>query len=210
MRPSHCLALFATLASTSLFAQNFVSTPGHTPSARSHGDIASVRTDAGVMPHMSIRSGILTIDGLVVKARINNEIRDAHFFYFSVPGLGTALVSTKPFVGATEQPAAFHNDALTFDVAGHTIELSSEGTILSHGSASAYVMLDQNFTAQNRWPAMGFGTAVDAPYAWPVLNSGDSAVSHGGVAAPALPKVMVAPVSVQTSSMAEPAKLARR
>jgi hypothetical protein len=46
---------------------------------------------------VSISRGILTVDGMTVKAALNYEIKDLKYVYFYVPGIGTVVVSKDPF-----------------------------------------------------------------------------------------------------------------
>src|SRR5277367_2691803 len=69
---------------------------------------------------VSISRGILTVDGMTVKAALNYEIKDLKYVYVYVPGLGTIVVSNDPFPAAVEQKHAFDDKTLTVTVSEHT------------------------------------------------------------------------------------------
>jgi hypothetical protein len=116
---------------------------------------------------VSIKRGILTVDGLPGKAALNYEIADFKYIYFYAPWIGTAIVSNEPFAGAKEQPKAFDDKILTVLVGDHTIQLTSETRLLGKKPASAYVMVDREFKLHTISPVMGYGATLKQPYLWP-------------------------------------------
>jgi hypothetical protein len=134
----------------------------------------------------SISRGTLTIDGMTGKAALNYEIKDLKYIYFYVPGIGTTVVSNEPFPGAVEQKHAFDDKTLTITVNEHILQLSSDKRILGKAPASAYVLVDKNFTVPTKFPVMGYGPIRVAPYAWP--GSRDNAELKGAVEPPPLPE----------------------
>ncbi len=134
---------------------------------------------------VSINRGIMTVDGMTVKAALNYEIKDLKYVYFYVPGLGTVVVSNDPFPAAVEQKQAFVDKTLTVKVGEHVLQLSSDDRLLGKAPESAYVLVDKNFTIPTKFPAMGYGPLRVAPYAWPGSKSNDEL--KGVVEAPPLP-----------------------
>jgi hypothetical protein len=120
-----------------------------------------------------VRDGVLTIDGMVAKIKLNYDIQQTSYMYFFVPGVGTAVVSMAPMEGATKVPEAFDGEKLAFTVGGHSVELSSDGSLLDRhrGKADVYVRLDPTTTALSRYPRMGYGDTTNAPYVWPLSDA---------------------------------------
>jgi len=121
------------------------------------------------MTPVSISRGTFTIDGVIGKAALNYDIPDLKYIYLYVPGIGIAVVSNAPFVGATEEKEAFHGESLTVTVENHTLEIASDKPLLGKGKkpASGYVLLDREFTLPSKYPVVGYGAMLKAPYAWP-------------------------------------------
>jgi hypothetical protein len=116
---------------------------------------------------VSIDRGTMTVDGMTGKAALNYDIPDLKYIYLYAPGIGVAVVSNEPFTGATEQKSAFKENTLTVTVGEHTLQLASDKRILGKKTESAYVMVDRQFTLPSRFPVIGYGTVVKAPYVWP-------------------------------------------
>jgi len=69
-------------------------------------------------------------------------------------------------------------------VDGHPIELSSSKLLLGKKPASAWVVVDREYTLPVKFPVLGYGTTTKFPYAWP---GSKSAVATGSALAPPLP-----------------------
>jgi hypothetical protein len=137
------------------------------------------------MTPVSISAGTLTVDGWTGKARLNYDITDLKFLYIYAPGIGIAIVSQNQFQGAKEQLSAFNDRTLRIVVDGHPIELSSEKRLLGKKPQSAWVAVDRGFQLPAKFPVVGYGAAIKAPYAWP--GSKESVAAKGPVVAPPLP-----------------------
>ena len=135
---------------------------------------------------VSISRGTLTIDGMTGKAALNYEIKDLKYVYFYIPGVGTTVISNAPFPGAVEQKKAFDDKTLTITVGEHTVQLSSDKSMLGKKTESAYVLVDKNFFVPTKFPVMGYGPIRVAPYAWPGSKKND-ALKGAVVEAPPLP-----------------------
>jgi hypothetical protein len=134
---------------------------------------------------VSISRGILTVDGMTVKAALNYEIKDLKYVYFFVPGIGTIVVSKDPFPAAVEQKHAFDDKTLTITLGERVVQLSSENRLLGKAPESAFVLVNKSFTLPSKFPVMGYGTLRVAPYAWPGSKGNDEL--KGAVEAPPLP-----------------------
>ena len=137
---------------------------------------------------LDVRNGVLTVDGFVGKAGLNYEVHE-DFIYFTVPGVGTAIVAQSKFINAAPQKNAFHGNVLTIQVNGHTVELTSANALASNKGAEAWVAIDPLYGATRRFPEMGFGDSLQRPYVWPgskasAAKDGDTSAS---AVAPALP-----------------------
>lgn len=117
-----------------------------------------------------VRDGVLTIDGMVAKVQLNYEIQRDGYMYFFVPGTGTAVLSLAPMPGAEKVRGAFDGQTLSFAAGGHSFELTSDGNLLARDKAKtdAYVRFDTTAVAAGRYPRMGFGNTLSAPYSWPL------------------------------------------
>jgi hypothetical protein len=133
----------------------------------------------------SISRGTLTIDGMTGKAALNYEIKDLKYIYFYVPGIGTTVVSNTPFPAAVEQKKAFDDKTLTITVREHTVQLTSEKSILGKTPQSAFVLVDKSFLVPAKFPVMGYGPIRVAPYAWPGSKKNEDL--NGALDAPPLP-----------------------
>jgi hypothetical protein len=149
-----------------------------------------------------IRNGILTVDGMVAKVKLNYDVKGEGYLYFLLPDKGTVVVSRSKMPGLTEQKNAFHDKSLTVNAGGHTIELSSANSILadSHGRNSAWVRLDTTYSGGSRFPMMGYGTFTSAPYAWPGAKkiSPETASTEAAIAPP-MPKTLLPKVETASS-----------
>jgi hypothetical protein len=134
---------------------------------------------------VSISRGTLTVDGMTGKAALNYEIKDLKYIYFYVPGIGTTVVSNAPFPGAVEQKKAFDDKTLTITVGEHTVQLSSEKSVLGKNPESAFVLVDKSFVVPTKFPVVGYGPIRVAPYAWPGSKKNEDL--KGAVEAPPLP-----------------------
>ncbi len=138
---------------------------------------------------VQIVRGILTVDGLPGKAALNYDIADLKFLYFYAPGIGTTVVSNVPFTGATEQKDAFMDKTLTVSAGGHMLQLASDERLLGKKPESAYVLVDRGTSLPSRFPVMGYGTTLKAPYTWPGAKANEKL--DGLVTPPPLPKNLV-------------------
>lgn len=137
---------------------------------------------------ISISNGTLTVDGWAGKAQMNYDVPDMQFLYLSSPSIGTVVISQVPFPGSKEQKAAFDGQTLTVKVEDHELQLASDKPMLKTKAASAYVKYDAGFTQDGRYPVMGYGSAIDRPYAWP--GAKEARVSGAAGDAPPLPASM--------------------
>lgn len=185
--------------------------PGRTNSA----DRAGVRAFLPArLITAQVRDGILTIDGMVAKVQLNYEIQRDGYLYFFVPGEGTAVVSLAPMPGAERVSHAFDGDRLAFAAGGHSFELSGEGNLLGRNRAKtdAYVRFDASATAGGRYPRMGFGNTLEAPYAWPLSAPAARDRSAQDVTPPPIPRNLLpetAATEVSTVSAARVPRAAR-
>ncbi|QHN02295.1 hypothetical protein FTO74_02085 [Granulicella sp. WH15] len=139
---------------------------------------------------VEIRDGMLTVDGLVVKAGVNYDVESVPFLYFFLPGIGTAVVAREHIPNSTPQKNAFHGSTLTIHAFGHEVELSNANPLLSGKNKSddtAWVSLDNDYTRVARTPMMGYGLAPRAPYQWPGAKILAAAPDHSHSNAPPLP-----------------------
>jgi hypothetical protein len=144
------------------------------------------------MTPVSIRSGTLTVDGWTNKARINFNIPDLKYIYVYVPGIGTTIVSPGQFPGATEQAGAFKDNTLRVTVEGHPIELTSERELLGRRSQKAWVAVDREFLLPTKYPTIGYGMTMQAPYVWPGSKAEGVEAGVNMKKAPPLPADMLA------------------
>jgi hypothetical protein len=111
--------------------------------------------------------GTFTVDGMIGKAELNYEIPDFHYIYMYAPGIGTLVVSKDPFPGSKEQKNAFNDKTLTVNVGDHHLQVASDTRMLSKKPESAFVLVDRDFTLPSKYPVVGYGGTVKAPYVWP-------------------------------------------
>jgi hypothetical protein len=164
---------------------------GEGSKAKSAGNAAKHKTDAPTVGRSfatEVRNGILTVDGMVGKAQMNYDIHQA-YLYFTVPGVGTAIVSQTRFLNALPQKGAFHGNVLTVTVNGHVVELTSDAPLLKEKTAEAWVNVDPLFGAA-QFPQMGFGDTTQRPYVWPGSKTVKAQSSHAYVKAPPLPMAL--------------------
>jgi len=159
-----------------------------------------------------VTSGMLVVDGLVTKVRLNYDIHHAGYLYFFLPGQGTIVVSEAklPMLDAVKmkdviQGAGGELSLIAFQIDGHSFELTSEMPTDSslktkietkikggdHASRDAYVWMDRNTTALSRAPQFGYGNTLHAPYVWPLSGAeGKDTYAHY-VEPPPLPPNML-------------------
>ena len=70
---------------------------------------------------ISIERGIFTVDGMTGKAGLNYQIGNLKYIYLYAPWIGTTIVSSQPFPGATEQKNGFVDRTLTVLVEDHIL-----------------------------------------------------------------------------------------
>ena len=119
------------------------------------------------MTPVSISRGTFTVDGMIGKAELNYEIPDFKYIYMYAPGIGTLVVSNEPFLGAKEQRNAFEDKTLTVTVGDHKLQIGSDKRVLGKKPASAFVLVDRDFRLPSKYPVMGYGKVLKAPYTWP-------------------------------------------
>jgi hypothetical protein len=119
------------------------------------------------MTPVSISRGTFTVDGMIGKAELNYDIADLKFIYLYAPAIGTVVVSNVPFEGAKEQPNAFNDTTLTVNIGDHILQVASDKRLLSKKPEPAYVLLDRDFKLPSKYPVVGYGTTLKAPYMWP-------------------------------------------
>jgi hypothetical protein len=163
--------------------------------------------------NMNIQDGMLSVDGMIAKVHLDYKVDDAEFFYFYVPGEGTAVVSRFATPNSIEVKDAFRGNILTFSTGGHDFQLENNGPLVTRGGTSVFVKLDRDKDAKTlgNYPMMGYGVVPQAPYSWP----GALPLTHaagdwgGGVKGPPIPAYMLPvrqSVSVSTVPAQEPAK----
>jgi hypothetical protein len=144
---------------------------------------------------VNIVQGTLTVDGWTGKARMNYDIADLKYIYLWAPGVGTVVVSNVKFPLGKEEPNAFSGNTLKVDANGHTLELYSQKKLLKDKKpVSAWVYVDNAYQFASAFPAMGYGTTIAAPYAWPGAKVVQMAKT-GAVLPPPLPKELVPAVA---------------
>ena len=138
---------------------------------------------------VTVSEGTLTVDGMIGKARLNYQIADLKYIYLTAPWIGTAIVSNTMFPGATEQKKAFNGKVLTVTVDDHSIQLNSEQPLLGKKAKpeSAFVRVDRTFVLPSRFPVVGYGATLRAPYAWPGSRA---VVNTASAQAPPLPAAL--------------------
>jgi hypothetical protein len=119
------------------------------------------------MTPVSISRGTYTVDGMIGKAELNYDIPDFKYIYMYVPGIGTLVVSNVPFPGAKEQQKAFDDKTLTVTVGDHRMQIGSDKRVLGKKPASAFVLVDRDFRLPSKYPVVGYGKVLKAPYSWP-------------------------------------------
>lgn len=119
------------------------------------------------MTPVSISRGTFTVDGMIGKAELNYDIADLKYIYMYVPGIGTLVVSNQPFPGAKEQPGAFNDKTLTVMTGDHKLQIGSDKRLLGKKPEPAYVLVDRDFKLPSKYPVVGYGKVVKAPYSWP-------------------------------------------
>ncbi len=133
-----------------------------------HGKkLHAVKEKEPKMTPMVISRGTFTIDGMIGKAELNYNIADLKFIYMYAPGIGTVVVSNQPFPGGKEEKNAFDDKTLTVSVGEHHLQLASDQRLLGKHPESAYVLLDRDFKLPSKYPVVGYGKGLKAPYAWP-------------------------------------------
>jgi len=178
------------------------------------GKTTTPAPSAGSIPpvhpfQIDVREGILTVDGMVGKAQLNYHVGQS-FLYFTVPGVGTAIVAQNRFMNALPQKGAFHGNTLTVQVNGHTVELTSASPLASKSGSEAWVAIDPLYGAGKVFPEMGFGDTIQRPYAWPGAKP-EKTDANAVVQAPPLPESLRAKPEVASSysvtvPASEPAK----
>jgi hypothetical protein len=119
------------------------------------------------MTPVSISRGTFTVDGMIGKAELNYNIPDFKYIYLYAPGIGTLVVSNDPFQGAKEQRNAFDDKTLTVTTGDHKLQVASDKRLLGKKPESAFVLVDRAFTLPSKYPVVGYGTVLKAPYMWP-------------------------------------------
>jgi hypothetical protein len=138
------------------------------------------------MTPVTISRGTFTVDGMIGKAELNYNIPDLKFIYLYAPGIGTLVVSKDPFPGAKEQKNAFDDKTLTVTVVDHKLQIASDKRILGKKPESAYVLVDRGFKLPSKYPVVGYGTVLKAPYTWPGGRENE-ALTGAFVAPPPIP-----------------------
>ena len=127
----------------------------------------AVKVKEPKMTPVSISRGTFTVDGMIGKAELNYDIPDFKYIYMYAPGIGTLVVSNEPFPGAKEQRDAFDDKTLTVTVGDHKMQIGSDKRVLGKKPASAFVLVDRDFRLPSRYPVVGYGKVLKAPYTWP-------------------------------------------
>jgi hypothetical protein len=119
------------------------------------------------MTPVSISRGTFTVDGMIGKAELNYNIPDFKYIYLYAPGIGTLVVSKDPFPGAKEQRNAFYDKTLTVTTGDHKLQVASDKRLLDKKPEPAFVLVDREFTLPSKYPVVGYGNVLKAPYLWP-------------------------------------------
>jgi hypothetical protein len=119
------------------------------------------------MVPVDISRGTFTVDGMIGKAELNYDIPDLKFIYLYAPGIGTLVVSKDPFPGAKEQKNAFNDKTLTVTTGDHKLQVGSDKRLLGKKPESAFVLVDRDFRLPSKYPVVGYGKVMKAPYVWP-------------------------------------------
>ena len=148
-----------------------------------HGKkIKVVKEKAPKMIPVTIARGTFTVDGMIGKAELNYNIPDFHFMYLYAPGIGTLVVSDRPFPGAKEEKNAFSGKTLTVMTEDHKLQVASDNLMLNKKPQSAFVLVDRDFKLPTPYPVVGYGGTMKAPYVWP--GSRENAALKGAFVAP--------------------------
>jgi hypothetical protein len=134
---------------------------------------------------VNITHGTFTVDGLTGKAALNYEIKDLKYIYLYVPWIGTTIVSNASFPGSKEQKDAFDDRTLTVIVSDHTLQLYSDTPLLRKKPEPAYVLVDRDFKLPAKFPVIGYGATLRAPYEWP--GATESKLVTGAAIPPPMP-----------------------
>jgi hypothetical protein len=146
----------------------------------------AVKVKEPKMTPVSISRGTFTVDGMIGKAELNYDIPDLKFIYMYAPGIGTLVVSNVPFAGAKEQQNAFDDKTLTVTVGEHKLQIGSDKRVLGKKPASAFVLVDRDFKLPSKYPVVGYGKVLKAPYTWPGGRPNE-ALAGAFVAPPPIP-----------------------
>jgi hypothetical protein len=123
------------------------------------------------MTPVVISRGTFTVDGMIGKAELNYNIADLKYIYMYAPGIGTLVISNRPFTGGKEEKNGFNQKTLTVTTGDHTLQLASDeyllGKTLGKKPAPAYVLVDRDFVLPTPYPVVGYGGLLKAPYVWP-------------------------------------------
>jgi hypothetical protein len=123
---------------------------------------------------LTIRRGVLTVDGLTVKTGLSFRVADMRYMYVYVPGAGTTVIAERPFSGAWEQKSAFRGRTLTVNAGGNRLQLTAGNRM--RGTRSVYVRFDRGSVRGVDVPMVGFGEAALAPAVW---SADDGALWNG-------------------------------
>ena len=140
-----------------------------------------------------VRSGVLTVDGLVVSLHLNYDIQNAPYLYLYVPNSGTAVVSLVKIPDAVFEKDAIHGHTLTVSAGGHTFQLTGSADLLTSdkGHHAVYVHLDREAATLNSGPMLGYGAANHMPYQWPVSTPDSKVVASDAATIGKLEKTVV-------------------
>jgi hypothetical protein len=116
---------------------------------------------------VAITRGTFTVDGMIGKAELNYKIADLKFIYLYAPGIGTVVVSSRPFTGSKEEKNGFNQKTLTVTTGDHTLQVASDDLLLGKKASSAFVLVDRDFRLPSPYPVVGYGGLLKAPYVWP-------------------------------------------
>lgn len=164
------------------------------------------------MTPVSISRGTFTVDGMIGKAELNYDIPDFKYVYMYVPGIGTLVVSNEPFPGAKEQRNAFDDKTLTVTTGDHQLQIGSDKRLLGKKPESAFVLVDRDFRLPSKYPVVGYGKSLKAPYSWPGGRPNE-AIAGAFVTPPPLPAnlkpvLLLSPCPAGEMRRAAPAGLA--
>lgn len=151
-----------------------------TSTTRPHSSAADLPPMEVMNAH--IKNGTLTVDGMVAKVHMNYDINGSDFLYFYLPGGGTAIVALSRFPNAVLQKKAVNGSTITINGNGHIFQLTTDGKVFDDKHQDLWTRFDVGASALGRYPMVGFGNSLTAPFAWPASQPPTRAQLSGDLA----------------------------